>query len=278
MPYFAVDDGLYDHPKFDGITDASLALWTRAGSWCMRYLTDGFVPSDRVRKLGYDTPQSDELVRRGIWHGVQGGFRFHEWLKHQDSKADIEKHRDRWREEKRSKRRLKTHGKQEMSGSDSDAESGVDSTCPNPTQPNPTNSYDSSTKSLPLDQRKEIAALEQRYQRSVIADARAACALSRRGGKISDSVWLTTLKALAVSPADVVERSVRTFVERHADGSKDERYLLGIVRGELRPSKPIYAAPGQRNGRTAPAPGTTAADFADADDIETQIARKRAGT
>lgn len=143
MPYFAVDDGLYDHPKFDGLSDSALALWVRAGSWCMRYLTDGKVPADRVRKLGYGEEQAQELVRRGLWTGLQDGFRFHEWLKHQESKHDIEKHRDRWREEKRAKRRAKSHAKEEMSGADSDTDSGAESACPNPTQPNPSNSSSS---------------------------------------------------------------------------------------------------------------------------------------
>lgn len=153
MPYFAVDDGMYDHPKFDGLSDAAVALWAKAGSWSMRYLTDGHVPADRVRKLGYEMEAAEELVRRGLWcgllDGLQAGFRFHEWEKHQNSKAEVEKARDRWREEKRIKRAAKSDRKPEMSGPDSGVDSGKDSGPESfaPTQPNPITS--SSKKAKP---------------------------------------------------------------------------------------------------------------------------------
>lgn len=89
--------------------------------------------------------------------------------------------------------------------------------------------------------------LESRYPTDLVTETRAACALSRRSGKLADSVWLRTLRAMAPHPTDAVERAMRTFVDRHADGEKDERYLLGIVRGELRhrvaPPAPRSSAP-----------------------------------
>jgi hypothetical protein len=137
VPYFAVDDGMYDHPKFDGLSDTAVALWTKAGSWCARYLKDGEVPADRVLKLGYTPSVADELVRAGLWTGHRTGFRFHQWERHQFSKADVEKKRERWREEKRRQRGLKSQYKPEMSGTDSGVESGPVSECPIPSHPIP---------------------------------------------------------------------------------------------------------------------------------------------
>jgi hypothetical protein len=76
----------------------------------------------------------------------------------------------------------------------------------------------------------EIRTLEARYPTGLCAEAREACALSRRGGKLADSVWLKLLRQLDAHPVERVAEGMRTFAERYADGEKDERYLLGIVR------------------------------------------------
>ena len=56
MVWFRVDDGFYDHPKLLAIprTDrvAAAGLWTLAGSYCTRYLTDGFITDVMTRQLG----------------------------------------------------------------------------------------------------------------------------------------------------------------------------------------------------------------------------------
>lgn len=98
--------------------------------------------------------------------------------------------------------------------------------------------------------RVRVAELEQRYAPHLVVEARAACALSRRNGTMADTVWLTTLEKLAKAPIEAVERGFRIFAERHADGQKDERYLLGIVRGEL---KPVARDPRRGVLRAAPA-------------------------
>lgn len=76
-----------------------------------------------------------------------------------------------------------------------------------------------------------IASFEARYEPGLAAEARQACSLSRRNGKMRDSVWLPVLERLAKYPAEVVNQALHSFCERHADGNKDERYLIGLVRG-----------------------------------------------
>ena len=89
MPWFLVDDDFAFHPKADAAGDAAIGLWTRAGSYCMKYLTEGFVSSDALRKLGGRRAQVDALVRSGLWIEVQGGHQFHQWSDRQATKAKV---------------------------------------------------------------------------------------------------------------------------------------------------------------------------------------------
>lgn len=128
MTFFKVDDGMWGHPKFDDISDAALALWVRAGSWSARYLTNGVVPTSKLPVLRGTVDAANELVRAGLWREIKVGYRFHDWEKFQDSKAEVEKRRERWREVKRGQRSTKSNGNQEMSRVDSSLDSCVDST------------------------------------------------------------------------------------------------------------------------------------------------------
>lgn len=77
---FQVDGDFYDHPKSIGLSDAAVALWTRAGSYSAAKLTDGFL-AEHVLTLLSRTPveAADELVARGLWKKAKGGYRFHQW-------------------------------------------------------------------------------------------------------------------------------------------------------------------------------------------------------
>lgn len=91
MTWFKVDDSFYDHPKAFDAPDCAVALWTRAGSWSARNLTEGFVPAALPARLcgDHETAVSD-LLRRGLWLRTSGGFRFHDWLQWQPSKQAVE--------------------------------------------------------------------------------------------------------------------------------------------------------------------------------------------
>lgn len=80
MTWFKIDDSFYDHPKVFDAPDCAVALWVRAGAWSARNLTDGFVPAGLPARL-CDDPETavKELVRRGLWVRISGGFRFHDW-------------------------------------------------------------------------------------------------------------------------------------------------------------------------------------------------------
>jgi hypothetical protein len=84
MTWFKIDDSFYDHPKVFDAPDCAVALWTRAGTWSARNLTDGFVPAGLPARLCDDPDTAiKELVRRGLWKRTNGGFRFHDWNEYQ---------------------------------------------------------------------------------------------------------------------------------------------------------------------------------------------------
>lgn len=80
MTWFRIDDSFYDHPKVFDAPDCAVALWTRAGTWSARNLTDGFVPTGMPARLCDDhATATKELLRRGLWMRTTGGFLFHDW-------------------------------------------------------------------------------------------------------------------------------------------------------------------------------------------------------
>ncbi|MFC9892134.1 hypothetical protein ACFVMC_00430 [Nocardia sp. NPDC127579] len=92
MPWFKVDDNLAFHGKTIAAGNAAMGLWVRAGSWCSQMLTDGFVPAHMISSLGKPA-EAKRLVEAGLWHRVDGGYRFHEWDERQPSKAATEQRR-----------------------------------------------------------------------------------------------------------------------------------------------------------------------------------------
>lgn len=90
MTWFKVDDSFYDHPKVFDAPDCAVALWTRAGCWSARNLTDGFVPANLPARLCDDPDTAvKDLVHRGLWSRVSGGYRFHDWSAYQPSAEDV---------------------------------------------------------------------------------------------------------------------------------------------------------------------------------------------
>jgi hypothetical protein len=99
---FQVDADFYDHPKTIGLSDAAVALWTRAGSYCAAKLTDGLVPDAKLSDLSSSPSEAaEELVKRGLWRRAKGGYRFHQWDHRNLTKKRVESDRKADRERKR---------------------------------------------------------------------------------------------------------------------------------------------------------------------------------
>lgn len=109
MPHFKVDDQLHAHPKSRRAGLEALGLWTVAGSWCMPYKTDGFVPGWWVATWPKGPKLAALLVTAGFWEpGVNGdemGWWFHDWDDVQLTAAEIESDREHARERQRKYRK-----------------------------------------------------------------------------------------------------------------------------------------------------------------------------
>lgn len=95
MTWFKVDDSFYDHPKVFDAPDCAVALWTRAGAWAARNLTDGLVPSGMPARLCDDPDKAVKaLLDRGLWRRTRGGYQFHDWSNYQPTREEATAGRD----------------------------------------------------------------------------------------------------------------------------------------------------------------------------------------
>lgn len=71
---------LNDHPKTWNLPDSAVALLSRAGEWFARNPECGFVPADMLARFSSDPVRAvEELLRRGLWRRVKGGYQFTDW-------------------------------------------------------------------------------------------------------------------------------------------------------------------------------------------------------
>lgn len=89
MSYFAVDDEFHSHPKVMQCSNDAIGLWCRAGSWCQKYLTDGYVPASAIEALGGSEASAAALVKSRLWELRPGGYQFHEWDERQGRRDRI---------------------------------------------------------------------------------------------------------------------------------------------------------------------------------------------
>lgn len=95
MVDFRVDDGFHLHPKTVGLPLDAIGLWTLAGSWCARYLTDGYIPDEVLRGFaGRRSAAIQALVERNLIQQIERGYLFTDWLDYQRSRAEVEEQRE----------------------------------------------------------------------------------------------------------------------------------------------------------------------------------------
>lgn len=88
--YITVHDGMPDHPKIEGLSDAAFRLLVSTWCWCSRNRTDGHVPANSWRKRGREKTRR-ELVDAGLAHPTgDGGVSMHDYLQHQRSATEID--------------------------------------------------------------------------------------------------------------------------------------------------------------------------------------------
>jgi hypothetical protein len=153
MPWFKIDDHFWSHPKTGDLSDSATALWVRAGSWSAGHLTDGFVPTTKLRYFRARQRAIDELVDAGLWDevgaspesdareargrragGAEHGYVFHDWADYQPSREAVTARRDATKKRVDAWRKGVRNAVTESSADESETQ-GV---TPPPTRPDPT--------------------------------------------------------------------------------------------------------------------------------------------
>jgi hypothetical protein len=105
VTWFRIDDSFVGHPKVVALATVAgkhrkgaLALWTLAGAWSSRHLTDGFVPSGVLSMLGGTPAEARALVAAELWDVVPDGFQFHDWSDWNPLRSHVEEKRKATRE------------------------------------------------------------------------------------------------------------------------------------------------------------------------------------
>jgi hypothetical protein len=103
MPRFRLEDAFAFHPKVIHAGNAAVGAWVRMGTYCAANLTDGFIP-DRIARLIANEDELGDLIKANLIRRTESGYCIHDYLKHQDSKQQIEEERQSARERMRYKR------------------------------------------------------------------------------------------------------------------------------------------------------------------------------
>lgn len=115
-----LDDRIWCHPKFTGLSKPAFASWTKAICYSSGFHTAGELTESQLKTLGVSRKERRELVDAGLWQerlstGDAGGVAIHDWEDHNGSR-DAKKAADR--ERKRRQRDRERHA-------DSHADEGV---------------------------------------------------------------------------------------------------------------------------------------------------------
>lgn len=148
MSWFPVDDGAHSHPKMRRAGLESLGLWAVSGSFCMAYLTDGFVPQWFVKQWPRGLVLAKRLVEAGLWtvgeRDGESGWWFHDW-KPECTKERVEAAREQARIRKQKSREQQREQKRDRTQDSADLSRVTDTVtgrvtgrdCLVPAQPSP---------------------------------------------------------------------------------------------------------------------------------------------
>jgi hypothetical protein len=104
MSWSRLVPGFSRHPKRLKAGPLASWLWICSVDYCTEHLTDGFLPDFCVPTLcpnmrgGNLKRAVDNLLAVGSWELVDGGYRVHDYLKHNQSKSQVESDREAGRQ------------------------------------------------------------------------------------------------------------------------------------------------------------------------------------
>lgn len=93
MAWFKVDDGFTNSKPVLKISRryraAAVGLWTLAGAWSAKELTDGFVPDYIIEEVASTVAIAGVLVKVGLWEVAEDGWQFVGWKKYQPMRDQV---------------------------------------------------------------------------------------------------------------------------------------------------------------------------------------------
>jgi hypothetical protein len=92
--YITVHDGLPEHPKVEGLSDAAFRLLLTSWCYCSRNLTDGKIKADAWGRRGTARARS-ELVAAGLVEMTDTGVLMHDYTEHQRTAGEVEELRSK---------------------------------------------------------------------------------------------------------------------------------------------------------------------------------------
>jgi hypothetical protein len=243
MTWFRVDDKFHDHPKvrkLRGDKMPAAGLWSLAGSWAADNLTDGFVPTEIVRRFDPRERYARKLVEVGLWvpgeHDGEPGYHFHEWPDYQPTRSEVQKQRDdgrdrvrRWRE-RNERGQLDSVDAEPVTNGHRNALRNalvphvvtVPPTLPGSTQPKP-NSKEKS-KPLPSEARQADSALDRFGEFWTIYPR-----LVARGH--AEKAWRAAIKA-KVDPQSMIDAATAYAASRRGKDSRYTKYPASWLNGK----------------------------------------------
>jgi hypothetical protein len=137
VTWFKVDDNLPTHRKVLAIPRrdraAAIGLWTLAGAWCAKNLTDGHLGAHMLEELASSKKYADLLVRVGLWEATEQGYLFHDWSSPwQPTRAEVEAKRE---EEAKRKAEWRARRAAEKAAGRTPDHDGTDEPVPPPVPP-----------------------------------------------------------------------------------------------------------------------------------------------
>lgn len=96
MTWVKLDDGFWSHPKVDGTSLAAVGVFARSLSYCGAHLTDGSItPEAAIYMAAGKKALLAELVDRGLWEQLDGGYRIPDFLDFNPSREQVEAERQK---------------------------------------------------------------------------------------------------------------------------------------------------------------------------------------
>jgi len=104
VTWIKLDVSFARHRKVKQLSDGAFRLHVTSKCHAGEFLTDGFIHFDEISDLTRHKKTENlvnELLDAGLWETVSDGYQIHDYLEHQESKAQVEARRAADRERKR---------------------------------------------------------------------------------------------------------------------------------------------------------------------------------